>query len=599
MTTIAAFAPMLLVSGILGEYVSILPKTISVTLISSLFIAIIAIPTLVTRFIKIKNNGNKKHRNKKRHVLIDEFFQKIYKKYEDILRNILPFKKKRRKLIALGWIAFIIALIIPISGLMKIEMFPQIDLDYFLVNIELPVGANLEKTQIVTKQVEKEIALIKDMDNYVSNVGSGGSFGFGGDSGGNGTHLSNITVNLIDKSERKKKSYEIAEDLRKKISSIYGAKITVEELSAGPPSGSPLEIRIFGEDMKELAKISEEIISYLNLKSETINIKSNLKNSAGDFTFSINRQKANYYGLDPQIIAGTLRNAIFGISATEINIDGEDIDVSVKYSEDKFNNFNDLENILIPTPKGGNIPVKEVAEINLEPSLLSINRRDGRKVAIVSADLKKEAKLQNILKDFDKFQKEITLPENYEIKVGGEVESITQSFQELFLSMGLAIIFIALILVLMFNSFRQPFIIIFSVPLAFIGVIIGLNVFRQPFSFTVFIGIVSLSGIVVNDAIVLIDKINKNIKNGMEYIDAIIDGGVSRMQPIFLTSITTIAGVFPLIFASELWRGLSISVIFGLMASTVLILFMVPIIYTELCRNEKTDDVGCIDNETR
>ena len=588
MTTVAAFLPMLLVSGILGEYMSIIPKTVTVTLLSSLFVAIVVIPTLSTRFIKTKSmNGEAKHhRNKPRHVFISNKFKNLQNAYVLFMKKTLPDKKRRRRIIAMGWAGFIIAVIIPVSGLMPIEMFPKIDLDYFFVNIELPTGSTLDATKPITWEAEKIIAQTPELSNYVTNIGGSAAMGFGS-SGNSGSHLANIVVNLTDKDKREKTSYEIAENIRKKIKHVQGAKITVDELSAGPPTGAPIEVRIFGDSTQELANISDKIINYFQSASGVINIKDSNDVAAGEFTFTIDKQKANYYGLDITTIAGTLRNVIYGTAASEININGDDIDIIVKYDQNKFNNVSDLENILIFNNRGENIPLKQIAQVNLRPSLLSINHRDGKKVVTVSAYLEKDAKLQTVLKNFDDYQKTITLPAGTSIQVGGEAEDIEQSFSELFMSMGLAVILITFILVLQFNSFKQPFIIIFSVPLAFIGVIIGLNLLRQPFSFTAFIGIVSLSGIAVNDSIVLIDRINKNIKNGMEFIEAIIEGGTARMQPIFLTSITTIAGVFPLIFASELWRGLSYAVIFGLMASTVLILIMVPITYAGICRKEK------------
>jgi HAE1 family hydrophobic/amphiphilic exporter-1 len=586
MTTVAAFLPMLLVSGILGEYLSILPQTISVTLLSSLAIALIVIPTLATRFIKIKANGSRSHRNKKRHQYIGNFVSRLQKKYERIMKGILPSKKKRRAYIASAWTLFIIAVIVPASGLMKIELFPKIDLDYFLINIELPVGATLDQTRPITEEVEALVAQIPEMDNYVSNIGGSAGLGFG-DTGSSGSHLSSLTVNLTDKDLRERKSYEVAESLREDLKKISGAKVSVNELSAGPPTGSPIEVRIFGDDLKNIDKTAAEIMNYLKNVPGTVNVRNSLKEAAGEFTFTINKQKADFYGLNNTSIAGALRQSLYGVTATEVNLGGDDVDVIVKIDKEEFTKAEDLNDIIITTRSGEKITIAEVAEIKIEPALLSIRHRDGKKVAIINSDIEKDVNLQAVLADFDSFIATLNLAPDINLEVGGEVEDIEQSFRELFLSMGLAVILIAFILVLQFNSFKQPFIIIFSVPLAFIGVIAGLNLLQMAFSFTAFIGIVSLSGIAVNDAIVLIDRINKNIKNGMEFYEAIVEGGMARMQPIFLTSITTIAGVFPLIYASELWRGLSISMIFGLMASTVLILFIIPMIYAGLCFGEK------------
>jgi len=586
MTTVAAFLPMLLVSGILGEYLSILPKTISVTLISSLVVAVVIIPTLSVRLLKKIGNGNSGPRNKKRHYIISKIFQNLHQKYTPFMKSILPNRKKRRMIVFGAFFIFLLAIAIPFSGLMKVEMFPKVDIDYFIVNIKMPIGTVLENTQKTTENVEKIISEIPELDNYVTNIGSSASVGFGA-GGSNGSYLSSITVNLVKKDARELKSFEIADKIRPELEKIQEAEATVEELSAGPPSGSPIEIRIFGEDISSLTSISKEIENFLKNTSGVINIKDNLENSTGEFTFTVDRQKMNYYGLDLISIASTLRNAVYGAKASEVNLDGEDIDITVKYNEEHFDKVNDLENILLFTPSGENIPFKQIATLNLEPSLLSINHKDGKKIAAITADIEKGTNLQEVIKKFNEKKATIKLPQNFSIQVGGETEDIQKSFTETFYSMILAVILISLILVLQFNSFRQPFIIIFTLPLALIGVIIGLNILRLPFSFTAFIGIVSLSGIVVNDAIVLIDKINKNIANGMEFFEAIVDGGVSRMQPIFLTSITTIAGIFPLVYSNELWLGLSIAIIFGLSFSTILTLFIVPVMYVMICAKEK------------
>ncbi len=208
-------------------------------------------------------------------------------------------------------------------------------------------------------------------------------------------------------------------------------------------------------------------------------------------------------------------------------------------------------------------------------------------MVLVSSDIEENANLQKILSEFDQQKASIELPTNYNIGVGGEVEDINQSYRETFLSMIVAIILIAFILVLQFNSFRQPFIILTALPLSIIGVIIGLNILRMAFSFPAFLGIVALAGIAVNDAIVLIDRINKNCRAGMPMIESIIEGGLARMQPIFLTSITTIAGILPLAFTSEIWRGFSITLICGLISSTILTLVVVPMLYIGLTRKNR------------
>ena len=599
-TTISAFLPMLLVSGIMGEFIQTLPKTITAALFSSLFVSLIIIPTLSTKFLKIKVNAEGREgglghnegkngaglRNKRRHIWVEGKMDKLKSIYSDYLNDILPNKKKRRKLLASVWILFALSLLIPFSGLLRVEMFPPIDNGYFVVNVKLPAGSSLDKTKEVTHKLEKIVSEIPELDNYVTNLGTSASVGSTDDinSGpsSNNSHLSSITVNLVDKEDRKRKSFHIASDIRDEIKTINEAEISIEEVGAGPPTGAPIEVRVTGNSFKELIGLGDEIKDVLETIEGTINVKDNVADSSGDFVFEVDREKASFYGLTTMDVASAMRNAVFGLEASMITLDNEDIDITIKYDENDFNDIEDLKNISIFNQKGDEIKLSQVAKVSLEPSVLSINHLDGDQVVIINASVVEGANLQKILAEFDEKVKDVVLPEGFGIKVGGEVEDIQQSFKEIFLSMILAVILISIILVLQFNSFRQPLIILLSLPLAIIGVIFGLMILGLPFSFTAFLGIVALSGIVVNDAIVMIDKINKNIKYGMEMIPAIIEGGKARMQPILLTTLTTVAGVFPLIFASELWIGLSVAVIFGLSFGSLLTLVIIPILYQGL-----------------
>ncbi len=584
LTTVSAFVPMLLVSGIMGEYLSIIPKTISVTLLSSLFVALVIIPTLTYRLIKLKK-GKDANRDKKRHVFVAKIMQDFYRRYRKNLKPILISKKKRAATIIIAWVLFFASLALPATGLMKIEMFPKIDFDYFFINMELPVGSNLEQTDKIAIQVEEAIKDIPELDNYMVSLGYLASVYQGGGSSG-ALHNGNVVVNLVDKSNRERSSYEVAESIRADVEMIQGARVTVVEMAAGPPTGAPIEVRIFGDNISNSSIAAEKIDNILEGIDGVINVNDSLDDATGEFTFSLDKQKINYYGLNVMTVASTIRSAIYGAKASTINIDNEDIDIIVKYDQSNFKDVNDLESILLFTPTGENIQLKQVADLKLEPALLSVNHRDGENIVTVTASIEEGISLQEVLKELNKNLDQTFFPDGVDIKIGGETEDIEQSFTDLFQSMIIAVLLIFFILVLQFNSFKQPFIILFSFPLSIIGVIIGLKLLGQPFSITAFIGVVSLAGIVVNDAIVLIDRINKNVKNGMEFFESIIDGGISRMQPILLTSITTIAGVAPLIYANEMWRGLSLTVIFGLTLSTVLNLTIIPVLYAMMCRKK-------------
>ncbi|PIT86884.1 MAG: hypothetical protein COU33_00690, partial [Candidatus Magasanikbacteria bacterium CG10_big_fil_rev_8_21_14_0_10_43_6] len=583
MTTVAAFLPMLLVSGIMGEYMGILPKTITATLLSSLFVALIIIPALSAKFYKdpAKKQTNKVHHSEKIRVYVE----KVQVRYVAFLRNILPYKKKRRRAILVALALMVLTILLPITGIMKVNMFPAVDIDYFAVNIELPTGSTLEKTHAITQKAEAVVQHIPELDNYVSTVGSGFS-AYAGESGGSGSHVASIVVNLVDAKERKRESYEITESVRAELEAIEGGTVRVEELTAGPPTGAPFEARIFGPEIDTLTEVAADVLAIAENIDGFINVEDTRQESSGEFTFTIDRERVTYYGLSVNTVANAIRQAVYGAEATNLTVNGEDIDVTVKYDEKNLADASDLENILLQSPTAGQVPIRQVATLTLEPSVYAIAHRDGEPILRITAGVEPGADLRAMTSEFNKQIAALELPTGYRIDVGGETEDIQKSFTEIFLSFIVAIFLIIVILVLQFDSFKKPFAIIFSLPLAIVGAFFGLTLLRLDFSLPAFIGIVSLTGIVVNDAIVLIDRINKNLAHKMDFIDGVIEAGIARTQPIFLTSITTIAGVLPLALSEALWAGLGFSIIFGLMFSTVLILVFIPIVFTSLMQKD-------------
>ena len=574
MTTVSAFLPMFLVSGIMGQYLSIMPITLAATLLSSLFVALVIIPTLSYRFIS--NNS----RESGSCSICDRFINGFRNEYEKYLRGLLKSKFKSRLFIFVCWVFFVVAVYVPASGIMRIEMFPKVDMDYFVVNVELRAGSVLRDTRKVVSQVEEEIRKIDELENYVTNLGTSVSIGLTGDDHSqDATHLATITVNLVDMKDRDTKSYDISERFRGSIKHISGARINVEELSAGPPQGAPIEVRVIGDDREKLSVVASEVKKILTKIDGVINVKDSMRDAPGEFVYTFNKTKLDYYGLNVARVSSEVRAALYGVKAGEVQVDGESVEINAKYSSDHFSSLDQINNLVVGNYRGEKITFGEIAEFELRPALLSISHRDGDGLIRVSTSLKEGVNLAKVIEEFDSELSEYDMPAGVKIETGGEVEDIDKSFRETFLSMIVAVVLIAIILVLIFNSFVQPFIIILSLPLAIIGVVVGLLLMNMAFSFTSFIGIVALSGIVVNDAIVLIDRINKNVKSGIEVFESIVEAGLARMQPIFLTSITTIAGIIPLIWADEMWRGFSVAVIFGLAFSTVLTLVVIPVMY--------------------
>ena len=597
MTTVAAFLPMLLVSGIMGQYMGIIPKTVSAVLLSALFISVTLIPAIAAKILK--KNIIKKHTNEEklnnckscskftaiRRKIRDHFFNAITKvknKHVNLLENVLPNKKKRKKYIIGAWVLFIIFSTFPFLGILKIEMFPTIDIDYFYVNIKTPIGSTLEVTDEITKKVEKILYQTKDIENFVTSVGSSASVNFEFGSSSGSANKANINVNLVDKDKRDRKSFEVAEELRNKFEKITEAEVKIEELTAGPPTGKPVDIRLTGEDLNTLNKLADKIMADLKNIEGAVNISKSVEDAAGEFVLYPKSDILAKYGLNNLTFATNLRQQIYGVDASEVNLNNEDVKINVALNEKQLVSIDDIDNLLITTPTGHNVPISVLTEKRFEPSLVSINHRNGERIINVAANTEGKT-AQEIFAEIQEKVEGYDIPVGYRISYGGEVEDIQKSFTEIFLSLILAIILIAIILVLQFNSFKQPLIILSTLPLAIIGVFFGLTLLRLEFSLPAFIGIVGLAGIVVNDAIILIDKINQNIySDKMPLKGGIIEASQSRMQPILLTTITTVAGILPLGLSDPMWAGLAFSIIFGLIFATFLTLVMVPIMYVAL-----------------
>lgn len=578
LTTISAFVPMLLVSGILGEFLKVLPITISTVLFSSLFVSIAIVPAIAAVILK-----NRKPEQSEQDSILEKYVtNRLIKWYTGFITEFLKSRKRKLKFLGLTILAFIVAMGILVSPLVKVELFPKVDIDFSYINVEMPIGTNLETTDKVVRQIEDYLYTRSDIKSFTTSVGSSASFGIGGGSSSN-EHVANINITFTDIKERHKKSYEINDAIREDLKFITEGKITVEEITSGPPTGAPIEVRITGEDLDVLDDLTLRLVQVLENTEGVIDIETNKDISPADLTFTLDREALAKSGLSVAEVSGFLRTAIFGVTATEINVDDEDVDVIVKFDDIALDSIEKVKNLSIINQQGQSVKLSRVADFSLEPALATIRHRDFDRTSTVQANLETGYTPTEVVPQVEKMVNEQYIPDGYAYNFGGEVEDIEQSFSELWSAMIVAVLLILTILVLQFNSFKKPIIILLELPLMMIGVVVGMLVFRMPFSFSSFLGIISLAGIVVNDAIVLLDKADRNVgEHKMNPRQAIANAGATRLQPIILTSVTTVAGVLPLAFADEFWFGLSIAIIFGITFATILQLFILPMIYLKL-----------------
>lgn len=583
-TNIFAFFPMLLVSGILGQFLRTMPITITATLVTSLFLSLTIIPSITSRLLKHKNIV------KEHHSILEPFFQKVGGKFQGWIHAILNRKIYRIFTILLALAAFAGSLLFPISGLLQVEMFPKTDQNYFNIRIEKPVGTNIKNTHETVEKVEAFLYEIPEVDNFITNLGTTQSVSITEDSalGVNAalseSNLANLTVNLQPKEDRERQSFEIAALVREEFEESQEAKIEVEEMQEGPPSEDPITIRITGPELEVLKNLANEIKSIIENVPLTTNTKVSLKPGENEFKFVLDREKLALHGLSAPQVAITIRNSIQGIKTTTLTRNHEETDIFIKYGfeDDQLSpniSFEEIKNLPITTPRGTTLYLGDIADFNFEKSPAFIEREEQKRIVKVTSAVETNANIVEINAQIEAAIAELQIPNNYEIRFGGDLEEIAESFKELFTSMIVGILLIAFALVLMFNSFKQPLIILLTLPLALIGVFPGLYLIGLKLSFPAFLGVVSLGGIVVSNTIVLIDRMNENRKNGMEFKEAIAEAANSRLSPIFMTSLTTILGVIPLSLSNAFWAGLGFTIAFGQLFSTVLLLLVIPVLY--------------------
>lgn len=581
LTTVFAFFPMLLVSGIIGEFLKTLPIVISATLFGSLFLGLTITPSIASRIINSEKERSKTN-------FMEPIFEKIENKLEILNKVLLNKKIARISLIIIILSLFLTSLALPITGLLKTEMFPQTNQRYFIVRIENPIGTSIEKTITLTEKIEKRLYEIPEIENFLTTIGSNESpalsEGITANVNQKNSHIANITVNLTDKESREKTSYEIANYLEEEFKNIKEAKVFINQISEGPPKDAAITAKISGKDLNELEKINSQVENIFKANPTTKNVESSLEQGLNEFKFTLNRDALAIHGLSVPQVATTIRSILQGILSTNIKLDNQDIDIIVKYDLPQKNNrtnlsFSDIENFKITSPKGYSLSLAEIAEYEFTQSTNSISREDQKRVIKVTCGINEGFNSVETTKQLQMEIDKLEIAEDYEISFGGDFESINESFMDLYKSMLIGVILIAFCIILEFNSFRQATIIMLTLPMALIGVFPGLMIIGLNLSFPAFLGVVALAGVVVNNAIVLIDRINENRKTGLDLKNSILEGSKSRFEPVIMTTITTIAGILPLAISNEFWAGLGFSLIFGLAFSTMLTLIAIPTLY--------------------
>jgi multidrug efflux pump subunit AcrB len=635
-TTLAAFFPLIFWPGIMGEFMKYLPITLVVTLSSSLFVAMVINPALIAIFMRLKdkkrdgsglNTAEEIAASGEKPVEIKGPILKFYSRFlGNALQHRLVVLLVSFALLILFFQVWLLAV-----GLEKpVEFFPNIDPGTVYVNIEPPEGADLDYIDRIVRKVEMAInggihenEMLPldlyditytpkkhqkasgevfygpgDLDNvehiYAKAIETAGGVSFG-------PNLPNhVAVQFLDLADRKKPSSTSLEEIRNRINDIPGSRITVAEEEHGPPTGAPINIEISGDDFRVLGKLAQHIREIIAQVPFVEDIQDDYVEGIPSVRVRIDRQKAALFGLSTNSIGFALKTAYNGLDISTFREGDEDYDITVTLGDANRRVTDVLHQLMIPTPSGQLVPLTTIAAIDFSGSIGDISRINHNRVVTVKANVD-ETKIPGPMarQQAEALLKNFALPAGYRLQFTGEFEF--QQEAEAFLTKAfiIAVFLIFLILVTLFNSVIQPVIILTSVILSLGGAFIGLTFLRSPFGIIMSgVGVISLAGVVVNNAIVLIDYTNKLRQRGMNVQEAVIYAGATRLRPVLLTAITTVLGLLPMVtgvsfdfhkmtmsFVSEStqwWQNMAIVVIFGLMIATFLTLIVVPTLYSLL-----------------
>ena len=600
LTTICAFGPLMFMSGTAGQFMRVVPIMAILVLIASLFEVFVILPAHVSEWGKAKIRTGRSRLDSVRTRSRDAFtvgvritgFLVWFATFFDLIRNryvrILKTTIRHRyafvgSVLWIGLFACVGAFFI-----LDKELFPGEDFPQFFVQAEMPPSYGIQETSEIVTQIEAAAKTLPSTEvaAIVSNIGIH-TYNAGLVQGVTyGSNFGEVIVELTPKQERTRDVDAIIAALRKETATISG----IEELNfvtqeGGPPQGRDVEVKVKGAEFNQLTALADVLKERLHQIDGVYEIQDDFRIGKSELRIYLKPEKAHQYGLTTFQIAQTVRTAIEGAKATTYREADEAIDVVVKYEEDTLQNLVELNNLLIATPTGAIVPLKDVANITEEKGYSDIRRFDGERAVTVYASVNREKTTpfevnQALMGAFADVE---SLYPGYQLDFRGVFDEIIESFSELWKLFIVGLLLIYVVLGAQFKSFIQPIIIMFAVPFGMIGAMFGLLLSNATLSMVAMFGIVALSGIVVNDSIVLIDFINKYRERGYNKWYAILKGGSIRLRPIILTSLTTIFGLIPMAIGlggkSPIWMPMAYTIIFGLAFATTMTLFVMPALY--------------------
>ncbi len=577
LTVVAVFFPMTMISGMTGILFRELGWIVTITVVTSTLAAITLTPMLSSKMLRLRSKKRKSRRFSHQKLVVP-----VFDGLDNWYGRALGWSiKNKTVIVVVSFVVFFASLFL--AGQLGTEFIPESDQGRLTVEVELQSGTRLEKTVDLARKIDEIIMAYPEVDLVSASAGSDEKAGMLAIFQSTGSNIINYTVKLKDIEERDITIWEFAERIRNELA-VFPEVVNYNITTGGgmAMAGNTVDVSIYGYNLDKTTVLANELAGKIEEIEGARDIEISREEARPELRVDLDREKMTAVGLNTSMVSTALYNRVAGLTATRYREEGEEYDVVIRFKEEFRNSISDLKNISLQTATGQTVKLGEIGTIREYWSPPNIEHKRRERVVTISTTPYKTS-LGELAANIEQKISTMNIPGDVAVEVGGAYEDQQEGFMDIAMLLLLSLVLVYIVMASQFESLKMPFIIMFSIPFAFTGVILALYITNTTLSVIAALGAVMLIGIVVKNAIVLVDYINLMRDRGIDLDEAIIMSGKSRLRPVLMTALTTILGMLPLALStgegSEIWSPMGISVIGGLIFSTIITMVIVPVVY--------------------